>query len=573
MNEDNKRIQIFYNGDIKTCDIDGKLYQFSAMAIENEKILAIGSDDEILAYKDKALSMQNLNGNTVLPGLCDAHLHASSTREITEPFDFYDTCEGDPTRDQVISMVQKTIREYMKVNDISTGVRITGWNPLAFANSKEGFPTAKDLDSVCPDVPVVLRSVCQHYVWTNTKALEKAGISKETKDPKNGLIYRDEEGNPTGIFQELPAVNLMKRTLPEADYTVDEYKESILKFQEKFAKPVGITMICDAMATPNAVEAYEELASEGKLEMRVSGVYPADSDLPDTQFDEFIKRKGKDYIGDIYHIPTVKFFVDGVEFMFYMCEPFEKEANVKAGYPEDYRGFPQWNLEDAKRIFLKLDKAGFQIHVHAMGDAAVKLTLDAFQYVREMNPDSHNRHAIAHVMNIRLEDIQRMADLNVIGSIQPTWGAMESHEAANSKMMGKKRIEEAYPFGLLAKAGVRLASGTDFPIVPILNPFQGIEIGMTRAIPKSHPDYEEWHKVIRGGEENKINFETMLASYTINGAYEMFFDDITGSLEPGKSADFVVLPCCLSDMDIEEYENIRPSEVWFKGRKTFSREG
>lgn len=569
----NKASMILINGDIKSCDLDGTLHEYSAMAVDGEKILAVGTDEEIMKFAGEKTAVKDLQGRTVLPGLCDAHLHASSTREITAPFDFYDTCEGEHTRDEVISMVQDTIRKYMAAEDISTGVRITGWNPIVFTNSSAGFPTAKDLDAVCPDVPVALRSVCQHYMWVNSKALEKAGVNKDTPDPKNGIIYRDKDGNPTGIFQELSAVNMMKRILPEADHTVEEYKESIMTFQERFAKPVGITMICDAMATPNAVEAYQELAREGKLDMRVSGVYAADSSMPDEQFDAFIERKGKDTVGDIYHIPTVKFFVDGVEFGFYMCEPFEKEANLKAGYPADYRGFPQWSLDEAKRIFLKLDQAGFQIHVHAMGDGAVKLTLDAFEYVRKHNPDSHNRHAIAHVMNIKPEDIKRMAELDVIGSIQPTWGPIDSHEAGNAFMMGKERIEEAYPFGLLAKAGVRLASGTDFPIIPILNPFQGIEMGETRALPKSHPDYEKWHTVIRGGEENKIDFNTMLQSYTINGAYEMFYDDITGSLEPGKSADFVILPCKLKDVDIEDYEKIRPDEVWFKGRKTYSKEG
>ncbi|MCD8231422.1 MAG: amidohydrolase [Clostridiales bacterium] len=560
---------ILKNGDIKTCDLSGKLIEYEAMAVAGEKILAVGSTQDIEKYADPETEILDLHGKTVFPGLCDAHLHASSTREILGKYNLYATVEEEHTRAETIEIVQDTIRKFMETEDISRGIRLTGWNPVVFCNSAEGFPTAKDLDEACDEVPVVLRSVCQHYIWLNSCALEKAGIGKGFPDIKDGVVYRDDEGVPTGIFQEISAVNYIKEILPEADHTVEEYKESILQFQNMFALPMGITMICDALATPNAMEAYRELALSGELKVRVSGVYSFTPDRLDEILKTVIERKnsGVDTAGDMYHVPTAKFFEDGVEFMFYMREPFEADALKKAGYPSDYRGVPQWRPEKLKELFTALDREGFQIHVHAMGDGAARDTLDAIEYAREKNPGADHRHAIAHVMNISDADIERMAALHVIGSVQPCWGIFDSFEQGNISLMGEKRIEEGYPYGKLYRRGVRLASGTDFPIVPILNPYQGMQIGMTRQVPKTHPDYEEYHDCIRGGEECRVDFAGMLASYTVNGAYEMFYEDITGSLEAGKSADFVILPTAISEVDVYDYEFIRPESVYFKGKK------
>lgn len=562
---------VIINGSIKSCDLQGVVTVSEAMAVKDDKIIFVGTNEEVQKYITDTTKVIDQKGNTVLPGLCDAHLHSSSTREILEEFTLYSTLRPDITREETIEIVQNTICQFKEKKDISTGIRITGWNPVVFLESEEGLPSAKDLDKVCDEVPVVLRSVCQHYLWLNSKALEKAKVDKNTITPENGIIYRDEEGNPTGIFQELPAVNMIKEILPEADHTIAEYEESIMKFQEMFALPMGITMVCDAMASRNAVKAYQNLARDGRLKIRVSGVYAADNGKPKSQFDEFIERKGKDDVDDMYHIPTVKFFVDGVEFMFYMCEPFEKEALLQAGYGEDYRGFPQWDLEGNKKIFTKLDAAGFQIHIHAMGDGAIKESLEALEYARKQNPDKDNRHAIAHVMNIKPEDVKKMAELNVIGSVQLLWGAYTQEDDKNKFLMGEKRIEECYEFGVLANGGVRLAAGTDFPIDPFLNPYLGMQVGVTRHVPISHPAYEKYKDVIRGGVKNCLTRDQVLAAYTINGAYEMFYDDITGELVAGKSADFVLLDCNMDQMEIDEFENIRPTSVYFKGKEAYKK--
>lgn len=556
------------NADIQTSSLGGHVSVYSALAAGDGKILAVGTDKEIEEWIGADTKVIDAEGKTVLPGLSDAHLHASCTIELASEYNMYDCMNMKCSREEMIGFIQGKIREYMKNRDISTGIRITGWAPTFFLEDPLGMPTAKDLDEVCPDVPVVLRSLCEHYMWVNTIALEKAGITKDTPDPKHGIIFRDEDGNPTGIFQELPAVNLMKERLKEADYTVEEYRESILMFQERYASPNGITMICDAVATPNAMEAYRQLAAEEKLNLRVSGTYVADSGKPDSQFDEIIAKKGSDNIKDLYHVPTVKFFADGVEFGFYMCEPFEKEANLLAGYPEDYRGFPEWSPEDAKRIFALLDRAGYQIHVHAMGDAAVKMTLDAFAYAREQNPTLDNRHAIAHVMDIKPEDIPRMAKLKVIASMQPVWCVMDSYQDYGRRLTGK-RVDDSYPMGKIIKAGGMVAAGTDFPVDGFMDPFIGMQTAMTRRLNKSHPEYETFGQYMLGDEESLMTWEETLTAYTINGAYEMFYEDIAGELAPGKSADFVLLNGTVGKTAVDEFEKLHPEAVYFKGREIY----
>ena len=559
---------IVRNTDIQSSSIDGTISVYTAMAIADGRILKVGTNEEMEGLADENTKIIDAEGKTVLPGLGDAHLHASCTIELASDYTLYDTANMKCSREEMIAHIQSVIKDYMEHKDISTGIRITGWAPTFFLEDPLGMPTAKDLDEVCSEVPVVLRSLCEHYLWVNTIAMEKAGITKDTPTPKHGIIFRDGEGNPTGIFQELPAVNLVKELLPEADYTVEEYRESILTFQERYASPKGITMICDAVATPNAMTAYRQLAEEEKLNLRVSGVYVADSGKEESQFDEFIARKGTEDIKDLYHIPTVKFFADGVEFGFYMCEPFEKNANISAGYPEDYRGFPEWSKEEMNRIFAKLDQAGFQIHVHAMGDAAVKMTLDAFEYARSQNPGQDHRHTIAHVMDIKPEDIERMGQLKVIASMQPCWAIFDSYQEYGERLTGD-RVFESYPMGKIIKAGGMVAAGTDFPVDGFLDPFIGMQTAMTRRIPKSNPEYQEYGQRMLGDEESLMTWDETLAAYTINGAYEMFYEDITGELAPGKSADFLILNKKISDVAAEDFETLHPLTVYFKGKEIY----
>lgn len=220
------------------------------------------------------------------------------------------------------------------------------------------MPTAADIDEVCSDTPVILRSYDHHYVWVNSRVLRDSGITKDTPTPQNGVIWRDDNGEPTGIFQENTAIDLVLNRVPYGDYTVEEYEAGIMHYQKNFGTAYGTTLIMDAMATENAITAYRNLAGRDELNMRVTAVYVTDPTKPLSQMDEIISRKGTDDIDDMFHRDTVKVFVDGTGLSIYMDEPYEAGYLRSIGMEEGYRGYPQWTGEGADRDLCKGQRRG-----------------------------------------------------------------------------------------------------------------------------------------------------------------------------------------------------------------------
>ena len=209
--------------------------------------------------------------------------------------------------------------------------------------------------------------------------------------------------------------------------------------------------------------------------------------------------------------------------------------------------------------------------MHCMGDGAVKQALNCYEYI-EQNGVNGKRNTIAHIMCIAEDDIKRMADLNIVGSVQPTWPVIDAFtDCLMIPLLGRKRSYEQYPIGRLVKAGVTAAAGTDFPIVPDLNPMMGMQIGMTRTIPKEAPDYEKYKGIISGPEEDPrsdcLELEEMIESYTLSGAYQMFAEEITGTIEAGKCADMVILDSDITSVAPMDIGKIKVDTVIFKGER------
>lgn len=544
----------------------------TSVAIADGKIIAVGTDEAIASSADPDTEVIDAGGNSILPGFIDSHLHATMCTELYTTKLIYDM-EREPgeSRQDYIDRILAPVKEYADENPDMPIVRATGWMPAAFQTDPEGCPTRLDLDKICSDRPVMLRSFDHHTVLVNTKALEMGGIDADTPTPRMGEMPRDEQGMPTGLFQEMSAICLLLDSFDLADFSVNEYKEGILKFQEEHAFPNGLVGIFDAYATDNAIEAYRQLALEGKLKVRVRTAHLADLSKPFSQFQQMVDEKGKYDVGDIFKIDTVKFFCDGGGFTFYLNEPFEKDILAAMGFPEDYRGFPQWSEDEMKEACLILAKGGYQIHMHCMGDGAVRQTLNCYEYI-EQNGIKGRRNSIAHIMNIADDDIKRMADLNVVGSVQPMWPIIEYFtDTMMIPLLGRKRTYEQYPIGRLQKAGAVVAAGTDFPIVPDLNPMAGMQIGMTRTVPKDHPHYEQYKGIISGPEDGPevecLSLPEMIESYSWSGAYQMFAEDITGTIEVGKSADIVVLESDITEVDPMDIGEIKINTVIFEGEK------
>lgn len=562
---------VLKNGQLYSIDINGRKTEYQAMAVGGGQILSLGLDEEMGPWIGGETNVIDLEGKTVLPGLADSHLHASMTTELIFDFDLRGVdFAPDKTRDDYIKEYQEKIRAYAENHADVKIIRGAGWNPTLFLSEPMGQPTAADIDVACADIPVILRSFDHHYLWVNSKALELAGIDKDTPSPRNGVIERGPIGNPTGIFQETTAMDLLLRNLPGADYSVGEYKAGIEYYQEKFGNLYGNTLIFDAYCSENARKAYLELAEEGRLNLRVRSSFYADPSLPASQFDEILADQDR-YRTDGFAIRTVKFFIDGSGLTFFLNAPFEKEWLASIGMEEGYRGYSQWTQEELNEYFLKIDSAGLQIHLHCMTDGAVRMALDAFEYVAQFNDLKKNRHTITHLMLADEADIRRMAQLGIIAAIQPMWAVSDSmSEETGVAMLGEERIHKTYPFGTIKKAGCRITCGTDFPVTIPPSPFLGMQTGMTRTVAATHPEYARYKGRALGEEQEKVSLDAMIEGYSISSAYQCFLEDVTGSLEIGKSADFVILNKSIKEIETEEIGSLRAEKTFFKGREVYS---
>lgn len=560
-----------------TIILNGRIYggvngdDNTAVVIEKGKIAGVGSDAEMSRLAGPETKVIDAKGHTVLAAFTDAHLHPSMCTGLVAARALNDIVRQDgEAREAYIKRMMDSVEDYIKKNPEKDVILVTGWYPAAFTMDKEGLPTKADIDRICPDKSVIMRSFDYHSVLVNSKAIELSGITKDTPSPRGGAISKGEDGELDGNFIDLTAIELLLDSLECADFTVEQYEEGILAFQNEFALPKGVTSAFDAMARPNAIKAYHNLAKSGKLKMKFRAAWVAYAGVSDEQIDEIIANKGKYDVGDIFRINTVKFFMDGGLFGFMTNEPFDKEFLEFSGLPADYCGEAQWTAEELNRIFLKLSKAGYQIHVHCMGDGAVKFTLDAFEYVDNMGVKG-NRNVITHIMNIAEEDIERMARLDVIAAMQPSWPIVDSLLMYSIiPMFGKRRSYEQYPLGRLHDAGVTVSCSTDFPVTVELNPFLGIQCSMTRTIPKSHPEYETFKGIVSGMEEDPkrdcMSLADLLNGYTINGAYQLFAEELLGSVETGKMADLLVLDRDLFRTDEMEIENTKIEVLLVNGQ-------
>lgn len=574
---------VLKNGRIYSVNLDGVESYAEALAIKDGKIAYVGNNSKAHHCIGEKTQVIDLKGKLVLPGLSDSHLHPTLLAENKDNCELHDFQFEYPDKDDLMKAYQDAIAAYVKKYPEKKVVRGMGWNPQSFISDADTMPAAKDIDKVCSDRPVILRSVCGHYVWCNTKALETAGIDKDFETPNKGVIWRDEEGNPTGIFQELTAIDTLFRNVPGYYCTVEEYKETIRDYQKNLANNLGITLIFDALGTENSYKAYKELAEAGELTLRVRGCYYADPSLGSDQFDKFIERKGTDNINDLFECNTVKMFIDGSGQSFYLNQPFTKETiegydikNDDGTYDYDYRGYSQWDLlhypEEGltlESIVEKIQKAGFQLHFHSMGDGAITQMLDIFDNL-DQDMVRKNRNSFSHLMLVKDGDIERMAKQNAIAAAQPYWFTYDSWVDGYYKILfGPERTDTLYPMKEFFDAGVVVASGSDMPVNPG-DPMTGIQLGVTRMITDDMPDYvdKKYHRSL-GPDDNPekecVSVKDMIQSFTINCAYECFLEDVTGSIETGKSADFIILDTDITNIEKTQIKNAKVEKTFFKG--------
>jgi len=546
---------ILLNGKIYT--VDTRRSWVESVAIKNGRFLVVGSRDETGKCIGPDTEVIDLAGKMMMPGFIDSHAHASCTTNETASLEMFHL----ESLDACLDAVKAFAADHPEHEVIYGG----GWHNSLFPPSG---PVKEDLDGVVPDRPVCLMSEDGHFDWVNSKTIEMAGITKDTLNPKGGVIEKDQKtGEPSGTFRET-ARDLVQKVLPP--YTADQIKGSLRNFMQEAAR-VGITTVHDPLlvlpdadgqlngfgAGRNNIQAYAEMARDGELTVRFRGTVLTDPTLDADQVQD-IKAACEQHAHPLFQVTGIKVFVDGVVEggTAYLFKPY--------AHMPDTCGEPLWAQGNLNQLFEAADREKLQIHIHAIGDAAIRMSLDALDHARNRNGGPHSRHLITHLQIIDRSDIPRMADLKVTGVPQPFWhlkgGDYYDLEVA---YLGDERAREEYPMKSLADAGILLAGASDYPVQVPSPPLLGIMLGVTRCEP-GETDPEE----ILGPQE-RMTLEEMIACFTINGARANFIENETGSIEVGKKADVVVLENSLFDIPASDIADTKVLMTVFEGKTVF----
>jgi predicted amidohydrolase YtcJ len=498
-----------------------------AVAISGGRIAAVGTDAEMRPHVGPRTEVVNLRGRMVLPGFQDAHVHASSGGLERGQCDL----TSEHTREGYLA----AIRAYADRNPGAEWITGGGWGMDVFPG---GVPSKEDLDQVVPDRPVFLSNRDHHGAWVNSRALALAGIDAATPDPPDGRIERTATGEPQGSLHE-GAMNLVERIVPAV--TLAERVAGVLEGQ-RYLHSLGITAWQEAIVgeyavVPDSFDAFRELESQGLLTARVTGALWWRRGPGLAQLD-FLAERRAIASGSRFRATSVKIMQDGV------CENFTAAMLTPYldghGHETEGRGTGFFDPEELKEAVTAIDARGFQVHVHAIGDRAVREALDAIAAARAANGTTTGRHHIAHLQVIHPDDVPRFADLGVLANCQPLWASNEPQMTELTlPFLGPERSAWQYPFGSLAASGAQLCFGSDWP-VSSPNPMWQMHTAVNRTTSPEYPFRgPETDEPFLPGE--RIGLPAAIAAFTMGSAYVNHDERDAGSVEPGKRADLVVL--------------------------------
>lgn len=527
---------IFKNGDVFTVDKDRSWAE--AVAVKDGKILYVGDNGGVAAFKGAGTRVIDLKGKMLMPGFIDSHNHAYLMAEslFWLSLNPYSTVEER----------QLAIKDYLKENPGIKQLRGVGWDEIRRDSEARGLAPKELFDQVVPDIPAVFITNDHHSILVNSKALEVAGIDKNTPDPQGGTIERDPTtGEPTGILHEFSAQNLVINALPQPDFTVEQYKETILTWQGIAAEDgITSTFVPVHYPTENLLKAFEDLDNTGKLTVRYDLGLWADENKGTEQIGR-LKELRDNYQGKSYKVDTIKIFSDGVG-----------EHKLV------------WDQDVLEKTVAALDKEGFRVYIHAIGDQGFYPShnaLDAFEYAAEVNGKRDSRHVITHIDWVMEEDVARFKDLGVIPAPQPAWFGKDWYSD-----VGGEHLKNLNRLNSYFEAGIPVASSSDFPSTDTFKrdmyPLTGIEVGITRLDPdttaETDLDKVAWPK-------EKATLEEMITSYTFNGANLIFQEDERGSIEVGKKADLVVFDKNLFEIPVTTIGEAKVLLTMFEGKEVF----
>lgn len=500
---------IFKNGSVYTVDENRNIAK--AVAVKDGEIVYVGDNEGVDAFKGNETKVIDLNDKMLIPGIIDTHSHMYAKSEELFLLDL------NPYK--TMKKYSKAIKKFREKNPNLEQLRGVGWSKSLVKKESESRKLApkKLLDEVASDIPVVMIDNDHHTIWVNSKALELAGIDKDTSNPQGGVIERDPvTGEPTGIIREFTAIALLVEGLPEPYFTVEQNKMGILAFQEMAAER-GTTSVFVPLAgeSPHEtlLDALKELEKEGKLTLRYEIALWVNESKGPEQVERF-KKLRDGHQGRLYNANSIKIFADG----------------------EEYES--TWKQDNLEKVVAAADKEGFRLFVHAFGPG-VNASLDAFEKAAVQNGTRDSRHVITHLPNPSDEELQRMKELGVIPSPQP------------GSYWGVTRMKSYFDMG------IPVSASSDFPVNEFW-PMDGIQGGMIAK--------DETGNLI---PEENASLDQMITSYTLNGAHLLFKEDEIGSIEVGKKADLVVLEKNLFEIPVEEINDTKILMTFFEGQEVF----
>lgn len=515
----------------------------TALAVRDGVIAAVG--DAALALLGEATEIVDMAGCHLSPSFADGHAHP-----------LFGGLEDLGPQIRPCGSVEEIAASVRSWADANPG---SGWIVGASYNATlapDGLFDAEWLDSAVAERPVLLRSWDYHTIWVNSAALRAAGIDRNTPEPALGRIVRRPDGSPLGTLMEAGAIDLVARVVPE--FSLEQRVAALQAATATFAA-AGVTWIQDAWVELKDLPAYEAATVSGRLDARINLAFKADPRGWNIQTEDFTGARGRieKLASPMLTANTVKFFIDGIieSRTAAMLDPYS-DAPAETGLPNWQRD----QLHDAMAAF---DARGFQLHLHAIGDAAVRTALDGLEEVQRRNGRRDRRPVIAHLQVVDPTDVGRFADLGAVANFEPLWACEdEVMRLLTVPRLGARRADLQYPIASLARAGVHLSFGSDWPVTG----HQPVP-GLATAVTRQGTDYLAGAGWI---PKEKIDVDTAMDAYTSGVAYQAFAEQQWGTLRPGMSADLVLLSEDPRHVPEDGLADIEVLGTWLAGRPTFT---
>ncbi|MGC1521390.1 MAG: amidohydrolase [Steroidobacteraceae bacterium] len=538
---------VLLHGKIHTEDPSRSIAQ--ALAVRGNSIVAVGSAAAVAAFIGPHTRKVDLGGRVVLPGIIDAHTHPAESAQDLGKCSLAD-------KPLAPRAVKQRVAACLK-RQPGDGTR---WFEVIMVNPSGLTLTLADLDSMLADRPLLLMGSDGHTVWANSSALKLSKITASTQDPAGGHIERDSAGQPTGTLRDNAA------EIAEAARPVGNLDHEAAQLEKAFdsMRAVGITSVQDAAVDDHTMQIYQRLYAAHRLKMRVRGSFhlkdlqePAEALIAAAT--KFRAKWAVD--PDFLRADAVKIFADGViEYPSQTAALLEPYLDAQ-GRPTGNRGPSYFTQDNLNRIVTAADAAGLTVHIHAIGDRAVRSALDAFEDARRHNGALDNRDQIAHLELVDPKDFPRFKQLDVIANFQLLWAERDDYvDNATVKYLGPQRSRYLYPARSLRDAGAKIAGGSDWS-VSSFDAFEAMEHAITRSERRGAPALLP---------EQSLTLQDMVDAYTINAAQALKQERTTGSIEAGKRGDFIVLDRDIFSIDPFELHDTRVLATYLDGREVYA---